>query len=100
MDSPLSEPVKVEAMAGMLALAEAHPASLRKSETFQTKTCRSYMRLLTQIDSISPEEWTSQLKEDAASNPCVALAAKENLAHLAQELGGKNMLACFSPLIQ
>lgn len=100
MDSPLSDPLRIEAMAGLLALAESNPAALRKSEEFRTRTCPAYMRLLTEIEGISLEEWTEQLTEDAASNLSVALAAKENLAHLAGELGVKHLLQWFSPLIQ
>ena len=53
--------LRITAMHGILLLCINHPSLIRKNEYFKNRMVPSYMKMLSEIDSISMEEWLEEL---------------------------------------
>lgn len=49
----------------MVALCASVPAIVRKSDVFKTKTVPALMKVMTEGDALSLEEWTEELDDEA-----------------------------------
>lgn len=88
------------AMSGILTLCMNHHTMVRKSNHFKTRMVPSYMKILTEIDHTSLEEWAEELMDEQISKNDISMITEEHLAQIANELGNKFMLPLFIPLIQ
>lgn len=91
--------LRSSSMYGVLLLAMNHAAVMRKSDYFKTNMVPTYMKMLSEHESISEEEWSNELNEEVISKNDISKSTEEHLAQLQNELGNKFMLPLFIPLI-
>lgn len=73
---------------------------VRKGDVFKAKTVPALMKMMTEVDSLSLEEWTEELDDEALSKNDPASAAEETLAKIGYDLTNKFLLPLFIPLIK
>lgn len=82
-------------MHGVLQLCMNHEAQIRKNEFFKTRMVSIYMKMLSENEKISLEEWAVELNTEIVSKDDVALATEEHLCQILMYLGVKFMLPLF-----
>lgn len=87
-------------LSGLMVICASCSAQVRKGEIFKTKTVPALMKMMTEADSLTLEEWTEELDDEALSKNDPASAAEETLAKIGYELTNKFMLPIFIPLIK
>ncbi|KAL4480079.1 hypothetical protein ABPG74_020595 [Tetrahymena malaccensis] len=96
----LSDCLRIKGLSGILSICTSCSAQVKKGDMFKTKTAPALIKMMTEVDSLSLEEWTEELDDEALSKNDPASAAEETLAKIGYELQNKYMLPIFIPLIK
>lgn len=93
--SQLNSKLRITAMHGVLQLCMNHEAQIRKNEFFKTRMVGIYMKMLSENEKMSAEDWASELNPELVSKEDVSLATEEHLCQILMYLGVKFMLPLF-----
>lgn len=96
----MAENIRIKGLSGVLAISASLPAIVKKTDVFKNKTVPSLMKMMTEADTLSLEEWTEELDDEALSKNDPASAASETLAKIGYEVTNKFLLPLFIPLIK
>lgn len=96
----MSDSLRIKGLSGLMVICASCSAQVRKGDVFKTKTIPALMKMMTEADNLSLEEWTEELDDEALSKNDPASAAEETLAKIGYELTNKYMLPLFIPLIK
>ncbi|KAL4509172.1 hypothetical protein ABPG72_018103 [Tetrahymena utriculariae] len=96
----LSDSLRIKGLSGILSICTSCSAQVKKGDIFKTKTAPALIKMMTEVDSLSLEEWTEELDDEALSKNDPASAAEETLAKIGYELTNKYLLPIFIPLIK
>lgn len=55
--------LRTTSMYGVLMICVNHPSTVRKLEYFKTNMVPAYMRMLSEINGVSMEEWSEELND-------------------------------------
>lgn len=91
----LNSKLRITAMHGVLLLCMNHESSIRKNDYFKTKMVAAYMKMLSENEKITLEEWASELNDEIISKDDVSMATEEHLSQILVYLGVKFMLPLF-----
>lgn len=92
--------LRTTSMYGLLMICANHPSLVRKNDYFKTNMVPAYMRMLSEINGISVEEWSEELNDEIISKNDISLSTEEHLGQILTELTNKFMLPLFIPHIQ
>ena len=71
------------AMSGVLTLCMKHHTLVRKNSHFKTKMVPSYMKMLSEIEHTTLEEWAEELIDEQISKNDISMVTEEHLAQIA-----------------
>ena len=91
----LNSKLRITAMHGVLQLCMNHEAQIRKNEFFKSRMVGVYMKMLSENEKISAEEWAIELNTEIISKDDVSMATEEHLCQILLYLGVKFMLPLF-----
>lgn len=101
METPsLIVSLRTTSMYGFLMICVNHPSLVRKNDYFKTNMVPAYMKMLSEINGMSTEEWAEELNEEIISKSDISLSTEEHLGQILTELTNKFMLPLFIPHIQ
>jgi hypothetical protein len=78
----LNSKLRITAMHGVLLLCMNHEAQIRKNEFFKARMVGVYMKMLSENEKMTAEEWAAELNPEVISKDDVSMATEEHLSQI------------------
>ncbi len=72
---------------------------MRKNDLFKNKTIPSFVKMISEVEKISLDEWNKDLNDEVISKSDPSSAAADFLAKMSADLTVKFLMPLFIPLV-